>query len=666
MSGMKIKLYELPSALYLKDTPIMIDDGALLMDRFSEKLTVSLSMRSMDEQEIISVTVHICPYDALGMPYPQEVEYTYSGLKLSRDKTFGSRKQIPLPDNRVRSFNVYVSSVAFADYSTWQNTTAFGTVGKPRSLESALGGEAVARQYMARYGNDCKILPSDEQSIWYCTCGAVNHASEERCHNCRRNRSALKGINYESLRTEAEKTSAREMAENAEEEARRRKKRERSQKFLKIALIILPILLAGILIVATVPAFLERREAYNHAGQLLSERKFDQAREAYLELGDYLDAPEKAEKEVAYQKAEYLLTCARNSDAAGLTLLGMKRSELPEDKDLGIFLYEQSIPLLDDLDGYRDTAAMRKEVDMAMDEYAESLVYAAYQQAVAKMEKGEYLVAREAFAALGDYRDAPDMMKECLYRRAKTLLDFCEGNNMRTVMIRISDTLGENTVISMPGSTLTRLGSDAVLQLKMCFLGDGIDVLYEDEPSQEGLLPAFEAAASAFDALGDYQNSSELAARARADGDYTGEFYTLLQSGQLHQALDWLNTYPDDYIPNREYYPEWVSTLEPFMGGWELYRGDSGLIPFSAGLEYTQLTAFTPRISIEGSEAVMRISDYDGSYTAELRCGLGETRFVAVPDGTYYYAIINQTDHFTYLRYRENGSVLSSCEYRRQ
>ena len=62
----------------------------------------------------------------------------------------------------------------------------------------------------------------------------------------------------------------------------------------------------------------------------------------------------------------------------------------------------------------------------------------------------------------------------------------------------------------------------------------------------------------------------------------------------------------------------------------------------------------------------MRISDYDGSYTAELRCGLGETMFVAVPDGTYYYAIINQTDHFTYLRYRENGSVLSSCEYRRQ
>ncbi|MBQ6366882.1 MAG: hypothetical protein IJI61_10840 [Oscillospiraceae bacterium] len=665
MSGRKISLYVLPSALYLKDTPVMIDDGALLMDRFYEYLTVRLSMRSMSEQEIISVTVRIRPYDALGIPYEEDTEYVFSGLKLKRDQVFGQNRQIPMPDNKARSFSVYVSSVAFSDYSTWENTMAFGTVGKARSLISALGGEEIARQYMTRYGNDCKVLPSDEEAIWYCTCGAVNHAEEERCHNCRRNRSALKNINYDSLKLEAERTAEREKIENAEEESRRQKKRDRGQKILKISLIILPILLVGALLAATVPGFLERREAYQYAGRLLEERKFEQARQTYLDLGDYLDARDKAEKEVDYQKARYLLSCARNADAAGLTLLNISRSDLPDGTDLSIYLYEQCIPLLEELGDYGDTAEMRKEIDMAMDEYAESLVYAAYRQAVETMEKGNYLAARDAFEALGDYRDSPAMMQECLYRRAAAYLDFCESNNMRNILLRISDTAEEKTLISMPGSTLTRLGSEAMMDLQRCFLGDGVEVLYEDEPSQEGLLPAFEAAEKEFSALGDYKDSAALAARAGEGGDYTGEFYALLQNGRFREALDWLNTYPEDEIPDRDSYAAWIEAFQPFQGAWTLHQGDSGLIPYSAGVEYTQLISFVPQISIEGDEAVMRISDEDGNYTATLRCALGETRFSASPDGTYYYALINQVDHFTYLWYSDNG-MLSSCEYRRQ
>ena len=96
-----------------------------------------------------------------------------------------------------------------------------------------------------------------------------------------------------------------------------------------------------------------------------------------------------------------------------------------------------------------------------------------------------------------------------------------------------------------------------------------------------------------------------------------------------------------------------------------LIAGFACMIPYSAGVEYTQLISFEPQISIEGDEAVMRISDEDGNYTATLRCALGETRFSASPDGTYYYALINQVDHFTYLWYSDNG-MLSSCEYRRQ
>ncbi len=644
----------------------MIADGALLMDRFSEKLSVSLTMRSMDEREIHSVSVCIRMFNEKGKEYPELIPYKYSSLKLKRDELFGKRTRIPLPESGVRSFEAYVSEVTFSDYTTWTNEEAFLAVEKQQTLKEALGDEAAAKQYAARYGNDCVYMPTDADKIWYCTCGAVNRIEETKCHNCRRNRAALQQVNYDALKVEAAQSEEQDKKEDAEEQVRQKEKNERQRKILRIALTVLPFLFLVILIAATVPPFFERREAYSNAENLLEEGRYREAAAAFEELGGYLDSEEKSQREIPYEEALYILECAKKGDESGLTYLGLDPADLGEEEDaVSMLLYEKARELFTPLKGYRDADAKLEEIEAAFQAHEDRLVQAAYDEAAALLEKGAYLKARDAFLTFGDYSDTAEMAKECMYRRASSVLDFCEANNIRDIRVAISDSTDQKTLISMPGSVLTKLGSDTVYKLKLCFVEDGVEFVYEDEPSNPDLVPICDGVAAQFDALGEYKDSGALAERARTRGDFTAEFYSLLASGKLNEALNWLNQ-NDDEIPNRESYPGWIEQYQLYCCGWELHQGDSTLIPFSAGQEYTSLNYFNAWVSIEGSSAVLHLGDLEGTYSAELRAELGSTNFMMNPAANnYYYAIINQLDHLTYLRYTEDGTILSSCEYKR-
>ncbi len=663
MNAGKIKLYVLPSALYLRGTPVLIADGCLLMDRFTERLSVKLKLRSMDDREITAVTVKVILFDAVGMPCGEEVFHTFRSLKVGRDREFGETP-FSIFERAARSFTAYVTEVTFGDFSVWQNKVPFGAVSKLRTLEHALGGEEMARQYATRYGNDCVYLPTDDKEMWFCTCGAANRSDEPRCHHCRRNRSALQTINYDGLRAETERRMAAEQREEEEEQHLRERRRERGRKAFTAAMIVLPIILAAVLIAATVPPFFARREDYKRATSLLNSRKYAEASDAFSRLGDYLDSREMAEKEVWYQKAQFLLTCARNSDAAGLSYLGMSRSDLEEGEDLGVFLYREADRLLESLGDYKEAKALRAGVTEALETYARNLLQKKYEGALARMEKGEYLAACDDFLSLGDYQNAQEMVSESMYQRALSVFRFCEENNVRGISLRLSHQQGEKTVVSMPGSVLTRLGSELIYQLKLCFMGDGVEFLYEDKPSIPGLEPICSAAAAEFDSLGEYKDCVSLAARARELGDTTAEFYTLLRNGEFDAALDWLSSYPEDEIPERGSYPGWFELYRPFCSGWELEMGDSALIPYSAGIE-TELLYFGARISIDGKEAILQIADDDGLFSVELRAPLGSTDFSFSPDGSSYYVSINQADHLTILRFSEEGEMLSSCEYHR-
>lgn len=658
-----IELFSLGSPQYLEGAPAVVSSGCLLMNRYTEKTIVKLSIKNVSDNRIISASVRIQPYDAKGKPYPETVELRYDALQLERGMETGLSRSARMPDDLVRSFSVCITDVTFADYTLWRETRDFSPVSGCKTLEEALGSEAMAKQYSARYGADCRYLPSDAGPLWYCTCGAVNHADEDRCYNCRRKRTALRNVNLDSLKIESEERAKLEKAQNEAQEQERHAQNARKRRIIKIALWVLPFLVAAAIILAAVPPFIERRNNYESAGELLSSNSFDEAQSAYEALGDYMDSAEKAASEVPYQRALYVMDCASRKSTAALDVLGIKKSEIDESVDFGIFLYVRAGELFQQLGGYKESNAKIQEINSIIEAYNAQLVQDAYDSAVSLLEERKFLSARDAFLAMGDYLDSPSMVQECIYRRAQGMLDFCESNNVRKIFLSVSDSADKNSVISMPGSVLTNLGSNAVLELKDCFQADGVDVSFENAPSVSGLVPICDAVAAEFEKLGDYKDSRSLKSRAIKAGDFTSEFYTLLSSGELKKAQSWLNTYDDD-IPGRDRYPELFELYEPFCGYWEVYQGDTTLIPFSVGIEMTTLSAFTTKVSIEGETAVLHIYDLEGFYNVDLTADLGAVDFKRTPDEwSFYYAVLNNAGRFSYLRYYNSGGLASSCEY---
>lgn len=664
-----IALYSLESPYYLEGSPVIIMSGALVMDRFTENETLQLCLKNITDTNLVSCEVRIILRDARGYAYEHELYYKFDGLNIPRGKEFGKKYQIPLPDNLVRSFEVLVSEVTFGDYTRWENDAAYSPIDPIESLNVAFDSEEMARQYAVRYGSDCEYMPSETADLWYCTCGAVNHSTETRCYVCRRNRDALQNVNVKSLRRDSE---ARIQSERVVEEAEKReqeKKNHRRGVFLKVCLIILPLLIVAGLILSTVPSFLERRENYSAAESLLAEKKFDEARAAFEELGSYSDSAKRAEMDVPYEKALYVMSCAKNYDDSALRLLGLTREDVGT-SDLSMFLYGKAYDILAALGNYRETQAKITEINEAVEAYNEQLRLDAYNSAKSLLDKKSYLKAREAFISMAGYRDSSDLAVECLYERALRILDFCESNNVRHVSLAVSQSADRKSVISLTDNALSTLGSDTLNNLKNIFYEDGVEIFYENEPGiSEGsagveFLPICEAAAKEFEDLGSYKDCPSLAERAASAGDFTASFYSLLHSGKLDEAVVWLNTY-DDYIPERDSVSEWASIYRTYCRDWSLYKGDSTVIPFSAGLaDGTVLGSFTVSVCIEGDQAVLTIIPSDGDYTVKLSCAAGDTDFSSCPDGSnYYYLRINQVDHLIYMRYAENGTMLTSCEY---
>ena len=637
-----ISLYSLPAELSVENAPLRILSGELLLDRFKENVCASLTLQSISDKRILSVRVRLIPYDAKGIAYPQTVEYFYDSLKLERDEIFAENKRIPMPDGQVRSFTAYLSEVVFFDYSTWKNTKTFGAV-LPQQGVAEVYGEGAARKFTARYGEDCRYLPKEEDGFWYCACGAVNRETEARCHSCRRNRNAFRKVNFEALKREAEE----EAEQNSEAPPKKTKRKLRTGILATILILFMIGVVVALTLSAAVP-LQKRHEAYTAAETLLKAGKYEEAKAAFEELGDYLDAETRAKKDVPYEAACTELAAA---EAAGIH---------SEDDVAEYYRIRESFV---SMNSYKDSDVKVTEIDAAVADYEQSLVADAYASASELLDNRAWLSARDAFTALGSYSDSETLAQECLYRRAEALLAFCENYDTRKIEIALSDTVDNPTVISVPGSVLSKLGSDAVLELQSVFEEDGVKVIY-DESTDVPLQPICTALSEELARLGDYKNCTELASRAAAAGDYSSEFYALLRSGELQAALDWLNTY-DDTIEYRELYQEKIPMYFAFCKTWTLHQGDSSLIAFSAGVEGTTLQEFVPYITIEGTEATIHLAPYDGSYSVALTAQLGEDRFVYSPDGNvYYYALINQVEHFTYLRYLENGTLLSSCEYR--
>ena len=434
MSERFSKLFTLPENLYCPGAPVMIAAGAIQKDNETGRVLGQLKLKNIQDRSIKAVKVAVSPFDTAGKPLGGPIEHQYLDLSAPRDGEFGQKSPIKLADASTRSFTVSVTEAVFTDGSVWVGTEgAWEPLAPPAPLEEVLENAELVKQYQLKYGRDCRYQTRRERDLWLCACGAVNREGERLCHHCGKDPAILSGADLSELREERDQRLAEEARRAAEAKAAAE---VQAKKMKKIALIAAPILLVVIIAGALFSEYTNKSDAYSAAAALLEELEFDDAMDAFAELGDFKDSKEMAEQGVAYEKALYLIQCAEQEDKAGLSVSSKVKGEVKteeEDEDgnkaapaapasagyegssddsrpssaessTAVKCYRKAKAILKKLNGYKDSAQKIQEVDAAIDA---AILEADYQDAIALLEDQEdHPAAREAFEALGDYKDS--------------------------------------------------------------------------------------------------------------------------------------------------------------------------------------------------------------------------------------------------------------------
>ena len=661
MADRYTKLYTLERMPYSPESPVLLMAGSLLRDSYSGDLVIQLRLHSLSELPIKAVTVLIRMLDISGEELEPEVRHQYLDLTLCQDNEIGRDTAVILPRRDARAFQAVVEEVIFEDNSRWQSgpETVWVQLPRVRRLEDAFGDEQIAEQYRITFGQDCRYMPATESDLWFCTCGAINRMDEAGCHQCRRVRSALLNVNTDSLRQEAANRLVQEEQRMIEEQA---DARERHKKWLKAAVVVLPLLILAAGLLKAMPGYVQQRRDYRNAESLLAMGYYDQAAEAFTALGNYRDSADQAEKNVPYQRALHILACADADDASALRLVGYSRADLSDQVTAAMLLYQAASEEFKALDGYRDSedCIRRCREGIAAQELA--VLQHAYDAACQLLEEQHFSQARLEFLALKDYENSPEMVKEAVYRKAAGLYAFIRRYDVRQVYADLSISPERGSSFVIPKDAALAMGSQCVTDLYDACGNDPVDVNLADEHGQS-MRPLASCAIELFEQLGDYRDSAECIAGIRDATDYTKDFFMLCETGDLNSALDWLDTYEGEF-EDRDVWRARLQLYLPFCTGWSLYSGDATVIPLTVG-RGNRCSSCSTRVLLKEDGAVLRLSANDGEeYYFDLYAEQDDTFFANYDNPAYrYLLVINNVGRMSYLKYDTAGNLITSCEY---
>ncbi len=364
------KLYSLPAMLYASGAPVLISAGALLKDSQTGNVLCQLKFRNISGRNIsaLKVRVHCC--DVSG-ELVCRAEHQYLDLKVASEQSFGSKEAIPLPDSSVRSYSAQVLSVHFSDGSRWaaDEDTQWEPLPGQEQLRDRIFDRELLRQYRLETSSKSEFVPLRHKDIWLCSCGTICPEGED-CAKCGGDyHKLMELLNVELL---LEKKNQR-LLEESKAAAKRESSRAHSMKVVKIVLLIL----IPVLLIAGAAFFFyirsqQRAADYELANLMYQSGQYAEAAAAYDALGDYADAPAKA------NAARDILSEMSNYDKAKKFLENGRYDDARE-----TFL---------SMGDYGDAPELALEAD--------------YLKAMSLVEKGELENAQALFTELGEYKDA--------------------------------------------------------------------------------------------------------------------------------------------------------------------------------------------------------------------------------------------------------------------
>ena len=324
------RVFTLPEHLHSQGFPFEVEAGALLVDTLDGKKLAQLKMASHADKVVSSVEVVIQPLDEYGAPVGSDASHIYTEVGAKRGDSFGQRESIPLEVANVNSYRICTATITYADGTSASNETEeWVPLPEQEPLRATISDEELLRQYQLEYGDGCFYKAQRLGDLWRCVCGATNRSDEESCHKCGQRLDRVISIDQQTLESDKAKRleeARRQEEQRAEEERKAREAAEKASAAAKKRLtIIAAVIVVAVAVFAVVKGVIipeqQRAAAYREAESLFESGNYESATEAFVALGDYKDASEKA-------------TSARTSNALALIDAGEYSKALDVMKDL--------------------------------------------------------------------------------------------------------------------------------------------------------------------------------------------------------------------------------------------------------------------------------------------------------------------------------------------
>ena len=670
MKKRNAQVFILDNIPYLPEAPVVITGGCLQKDGVSGKLRCQMDMASLSDKPVSEVTVLLTLMGADGEAVAPIQRQRFSNLSVRKDGTIKGKTEVVLSQKDVNSFTAETEKVIFEDGSAWaaKKDAEWFLLPRMQTLEEAYGDEEMAEQFRIRFGEDCRYLPWSDGNLWYCTCGAVNRGSDNRCRNCRRVQKGLMRVNREELRKETNKRQNREQ-KLEEETAVGKKKRIAAWAAIPAALIVMAAIAfvlfgSGKLLqrtekTAEPPATEEPAETPEAAITPEVTVRPDAAEEPK-------EDPAEAEKNRTYEQAMLLLERADAGDASALSEIGKSQENVAEGETAAMLLYRAALDVFEGLDGYLDSGACAARCRDGIAAQEQLLKQLAYDAAAALLEDRHYSEACRQFEALGEYGNSKEMAKEAIYRKAVGLCDVIRDNNVRGIYAAVSMNPDTGSRFVMVGDLAPATDSSCAQGLLAACGSDPAEMIRADV-EEEGMLPLTETVTEMFRSLSGYRDSDACILAIQEATDYTGDFYRLCAEGDLAGAQEWLNNWGDE-IEERELWQSRLERFTPYCGSWAVYSGDMSIIPWIVSRE-GMCYEFHTRVTLEDDNAVLHLSARDGEeeYGVDFTYEMNKEYFYNSDYPPYsYLMVINSTGRMSTLMYNTNtGGLMTSCEYKR-
>lgn len=293
---------------------------------------------------------------------------------------------------------------------------------------------------------------------------------------------------------------------------------------------------------------------------------------------------------------------------------------------------------------------------------------AAYSDAAALLEAGDYDGAAKAFAAMGDYKDSAEQVLQAKYEKAMALLAYAEEGSK--VGLDIYEF--ENDAAYDAGSYVEMYYAEAAFIFEE--LGDYKDSAEQIEKIKEmryqdamALLDAgkYSAAYDAFSAMDGYQDSEKLAQQVLEETNALQEAWEAYWEGDLAPIQAAIAN--NQYVLPSETDQKNIAFVAPYIGKWTYLSGDPQVLSMRGkdSADYKDCLSVETKFGFDTSNQPVLEVHYDNSWDGYSVNFAGKTiKPVTMWVGGDFYVELTEQDTLLITLERYDDTVVT-CEYSR-